>query len=97
MWQSKEVRFPIDHPTAAGHFPCHPVIPGAVLLDEAIKAFMEGVERDGDIVIRAAKFPHPVRPGEIMVLRWDVQGSVIRFECWLDGDRLAASGTIERG
>ena len=32
-----------DHPTAAGHFPCNPIIPGAVLLSAALRAIEQSV------------------------------------------------------
>ena len=97
MWQSKEVRFAPDHPTAAGHFPSRPIIPGVLLLDEALKHALAGMEAQGDIVVRAAKFHRPVRPGDTVVIRWEAQPArIVKFECRLvDGDSLVASGTIE--
>jgi 3-hydroxymyristoyl/3-hydroxydecanoyl-(acyl carrier protein) dehydratase len=96
MWRSQEVRFASDHPTAPGHFPSHPIIPGVLLLDEAIKLAEGAVGAGEEIVVRAAKFHHPVRPGETIVVRWEAeQRSMVKFECWL-GDRnvLVASGTL---
>jgi 3-hydroxymyristoyl/3-hydroxydecanoyl-(acyl carrier protein) dehydratase len=95
MWNSLEVRFAVDHLTAAGHFPGNPIIPGAVLLDEVLHAVAGtgGVER---WVIRSAKFLQPVRPGEAVMIRWepDPDGQ-IRFECrLLDPDRLVLIGTV---
>jgi 3-hydroxymyristoyl/3-hydroxydecanoyl-(acyl carrier protein) dehydratase len=68
-----------DHPTAAGHFPGNPIIPGAVLLDEVIHAIGNSVSE-----IRAAKFLHPVRPGEAVTLDWQ-KGATgeIKFTCAL--------------
>lgn len=99
MWRTKEVRFASDHPSAAGHFPSHPIIPGALLLDEAIKLMTEGAQQDREIVVRAAKFFRPVRPGEAIMVRWEVtRAETIKFECRLIGDnRLVASGTVETG
>ena len=96
MWHSLEVRFAIDHPTAAGHFPGNPIIPGAVLLDEVLQA----VAGTGDVerwIIRSAKFLQPVRPGEAIMIRWepDPEGRA-RFECrLLDPERLALTGTVQ--
>ena len=95
MWQSKEVRFASDHPTAAGHFPSHPIIPGVLVLDEAIKLTVgDGAE---ELIVRAAKFHRPVRPGDAIVIRWEMQPPrIIRFECRLaDDNTLVASGTFE--
>ncbi len=101
MWQSNEVRFAADHPTAEGHFPANPIIPGALLLDEVVQAVAGTAMGDGVIVIHAAKFFRPVRPGETVVVRWQFgAGGEIWFECRLAAsDDLAAAGTIalERG
>ncbi len=95
MWQSLEVRFAADHPTAAGHFPGNPIIPGAVLLDEVLQAVASA---GGNwTAIRSAKFLQPVRPGEAVLIRWE-QGSdgQARFECRvLDPERLALTGTVQ--
>ena len=96
MWHSLEVRFAVDHLTAAGHVPGNPIIPGAVLLDEVLQA----VAGTGDVkrwVIRSAKFLQPVRPGEAIMIRWehDPEGQT-RFECrLLDPERLALTGTVQ--
>lgn len=98
MWRSKEVRFASDHPTAAGHFPGQPIIPGVLLLDEAIKlALAGGAEAAQAVIVRAAKFHAPVRPGDAVVIRWQAEPqSAIKFECRLvEGDILVASGTLE--
>ena len=95
MRNSREVRFAVDHLTAAGHFPGNPIIPGVILLDEVLHAVAGagGVER---WIIRSAKFLQPVRPGEAIMIQWepDLEGQ-IRFECrLLDPDRLALIGTV---
>ena len=96
MWQSQEVRFASDHPTAPGHFPSHPIIPGVLVLDEAIKLAEKKIGTGEEIVVRAAKFHHPVRPGDAMIIRWEAQpANVVKFECRLsDRDILVASGTL---
>jgi 3-hydroxyacyl-[acyl-carrier-protein] dehydratase len=99
VWQSIEISFASDHPTAAGHFPSNPIIPGAVLLDEVIGAIAGKAESDEPVMIRAAKFFRPVRPGEVMRLQWQALASgAFKFECHLPGpDGLAAAGTVEIG
>jgi 3-hydroxymyristoyl/3-hydroxydecanoyl-(acyl carrier protein) dehydratase len=96
MWQSQEVRFARDHPTAPGHFPSRPIIPGVLLLDEAIKLAEKAAGTDGEVIVRAAKFHHPVQPGETIIVRWDAEpASIVKFECWLrDKNVLVASGTL---
>jgi len=99
MWQLVELRFASDHPTAAGHFPSNPIVPGALLLDEVVKAIAETAYSGLDVMIRTAKFFRPVRPGESVQLRWQsTDGGVIKFECRVaDGDKMAAAGTLEIG
>jgi 3-hydroxyacyl-[acyl-carrier-protein] dehydratase len=98
MWQSRQFGFAVDHPTASGHFPSNPIIPGALLLDEVAMA-IAGEDHDAAVVIRTAKFLQPVRPGEQVDLRWQkLAGGAIKFECRLAGQtELAMIGTIEIG
>ncbi|WP_377805282.1 hypothetical protein ABNQ38_01225 [Azospirillum sp. A29] len=75
MPNQTDIQFPADHPTAAGHFPGNPIIPGAVLLDTALTAIAaaEGSVPGpslGPCHLRSAKFLHPVRPGDRMQVEW---------------------------
>ena len=88
-----ERRMAPDHPAAAGHFPGNPIIPGAVLLAEIIDAIAP--EHPGLICrqIGAAKFLHPVRPGDVLSIDWEeAPNGEIRFTCALhpDGPRVLA-------
>lgn len=97
MANSREMRFAIDHPTAAGHFPGNPIIPGAVLLDEVLSALAAGGA--GACRIRSAKFHQPVRPGDRLLIRWEVPSpGQAKFECvLLDPERPALTGLVELG
>jgi len=99
MWRTVEIRFAVDDPTAAGHFPGHPVIPGALLLEEIVRAIAGDDLAVREIVIPAVKFLAPVRPGEVVRLRWRWRDDgQISFEGRLaDGERLAAAGTLRFG
>lgn len=99
MWESGEVFFASDHPTASGHFPGHPIIPGALLLDEVVKIIITPVGDTGEIVIRSVKFLQPVRPGETIIVQWKtLKNGDVKFECRLpDGRGLAVVGVIELG
>jgi 3-hydroxyacyl-[acyl-carrier-protein] dehydratase len=93
---SSALGFAPDHPTAAGHFPGNPIIPGALLLDEVVQTIAAGEGRTGMPVVRSAKFLHPVRPGDRLVVRWDSDPKgETRFECFLiEPERLALSGAV---
>ncbi|HME37386.1 MAG TPA: AMP-binding protein [Steroidobacteraceae bacterium] len=84
---------PGDHPAFAGHFPNFPILPGAVLLDEALKA----IERGRGIDLRqwqiaSAKFLDRVRPGDALHLEHEAaESGLIRFTI------RAASRTVARG
>jgi len=96
MWLTQEVQLPGDHPTAAGHFPGNPIVPGALLLDAVVAAIAGG---NNAVIIRATKFLQPVRHGEHLQLRWQpLGGALFRYECRRAGDdTLALSGTLETG
>jgi acyl-coenzyme A synthetase/AMP-(fatty) acid ligase len=86
------LRFPVDHPACAGHFPDNPIVPGAVLLDVLLAAFFPG-GWSGEI--ESAKFHLPVRPGDTVAVKYRVDGSVTRFECRLAAsDQLVLSGAL---
>jgi 3-hydroxymyristoyl/3-hydroxydecanoyl-(acyl carrier protein) dehydratase len=87
-----EHAFPAGHPTAAGHFPGNPVIPGAVLLDVVLRAVFGG--ESGPCEVRSAKFLHPVRPGDVMTIRWN-EGAGTRFDCAVGG-RPVLTGSVRR-
>ena len=86
------------HPALAGHFPEFPVVPGVVLLDEALHA-IDSAEPAADALlwqIGTVKFHRAVRPGEQLQLEYDLQpDGRARFELRA-ADALVASGTIER-
>jgi 3-hydroxymyristoyl/3-hydroxydecanoyl-(acyl carrier protein) dehydratase len=93
MWQMTEFLIPADHPTAPGHFPGNPILPGALLLDWVVAAIAG--ERDGEAVqIKSAKFLQPVRPGARVALRWQAQASGIQFECSVAPDGPVMSGVF---
>lgn len=48
-----------DHPSLSGHFPDNPVVPGAVILDEALAALSQGGETRVSRINRA-KFAAPL-------------------------------------
>jgi 3-hydroxyacyl-[acyl-carrier-protein] dehydratase len=84
-----------DHPSFAGHFPAFPVLPGAILLDEMLKAIEQS--RGIDLKswhISSAKFLDAVRPRDNLVLEHEATGpGLIHFTIRVD-ERKVASGTL---
>jgi 3-hydroxyacyl-[acyl-carrier-protein] dehydratase len=83
-----------DHPAYAGHFPGMPVLPGVVLLDEALHA-LEQAAGDGVKLrwqVATAKFQSVVRPGEALTLEHQkLPNGSVRFTI-RTADRTVASG-----
>ncbi len=89
------------HPAFAGHFPGTPIVPGVVLLDEALQAIGTLVGRDlSACQISAIKFLSPLRPGEPVSVRFetetqdgDLTNLKFRFDIMSD-ERKVATGAI---
>jgi len=82
-----EKLFQHDHPASQGHFPGNPIIPGAVLLSETARAIAAGLDSAPALCqVRSAKFLHPVRPGDRVLIRFSRDaGGEIRFTCAVEG------------
>lgn len=84
-----------DHPSFAGHFPGNPIVPGVVLLDEALQAIGQAMGRDLSACrINAVKFLSPVKPGELLAVEHEagIDGG-IRFDI-VASDRKIATGSL---
>ena len=84
-----------NHPAFDGHFPGAPVLPGVVLLDEAIRA-AELAENGEPRCWRIAsvKFLKAVGPGEALVLeRERLASGTIRFTV-LSAGQVVAAGAL---
>lgn len=86
---------PPAHPAFAGHFPGRPIVPGVVLLDQAI-LFAEQLRGlpTATWQVGNAKFLSPVGPGEMLsfMLQIGTTGS-IAFSVRA-ADRIVASGSL---
>lgn len=84
-----------DHAAFSGHFPGFPVLPGAVLLDEAVRV-IEGA-RALDLVrwqIASVKFLELVRPGDPLSLEHEASvNGRIRFTIRV-ANRPVVTGTL---
>lgn len=82
-----------DHPAFAGHFPGSPVVPGVVLVDEAIFAIAAATGRAYHR-IAWVKFLRPVRPGQPLSVRHHVESTgAVRFDITTGGDNVV-SGSL---
>lgn len=84
-----------DHPSLAGHFPGHPVVPGVVVLGEVMKAIREMAAKNIEFVgMPSAKFMSPLNPEEALRIRLDQRGDgTTEFMC-TTGSRFIASGSL---
>lgn len=90
------LQIPANHPTAAGHFPGNPIMPGALLLAEVLRC-IEQVEggRFTSCNVKAAKFLAPARPGDSVDIEYarSVQGA-IEFQCAVAGTRVLSGAVV---
>jgi len=90
--RSAWLRVASDHPALAGHFPGYPIVPGALLLDEALYAIDAAA---ASWHIASLKFHRIVRAEEALRLECSRQpGGALRFELRAD-DALVMSGLLE--
>lgn len=73
---------PADHPAFSGHFPGTPIVPGVVLLDEAIHAIVADTGLAATAwQIGSVKFLSPLRPGEAVIIEHEqLVNGTIKFE-----------------
>lgn len=95
MKRQVTLHIPADHPAFAGHFPGLPIVPGVVLLDEAIYAIMQDL---GSVPkawkIASAKFLSPLGPETTVIIEFAIQESgSVQFDI-VDGERRIATGSL---
>lgn len=87
---------PADHPAYAGHFPGMPVLPGVVLLDEALHA-IGACGTDRAWTVTSFKFLSPVTPGESLEIEYEIaDGAVVRLDILANGRRVATGSLRAR-
>lgn len=91
-------RVPAAHPAFPGHFPGRPILPGVVLIDQAIQ-LADGLLPAGCAIrgLGNAKFFEPVGPGTPLVFDYATASTrALAFEVRAD-DRVVASGSFTLG
>ena len=95
MAHERTVSISHDHPSLAGHFPGHPVVPGVVLLGEVIETLRRSSGALSVVGLPVVKFSSPLKPGEVGTIQIDQdEASRVSFSCRV-GTRVVASGVIE--
>lgn len=88
---STDLTVPADHPAFDGHFPGHPLWPGALLLD-AVMARLPGMPRP--VRFTQVKFRREVTPAARLQIRLEPQDDD-GFRFAIDDDRgLVADGRV---
>jgi 3-hydroxyacyl-[acyl-carrier-protein] dehydratase len=59
-----------SHPSIAGHFPGRPVVPGVVILDQAIALLERNLPGRHVVILRDVKFLSPVIPGDAVTIEF---------------------------
>ncbi|MDD2987811.1 MAG: AMP-binding protein [Zoogloea sp.] len=91
-------RVPAAHSAFPGHFPGRPILPGVVLIDQAIQ-LTDGLLPAGCVIrgLGNAKFFEPVGPGTQLVFNYaPASAKALAFEVRTD-DRVVASGSLTLG
>jgi 3-hydroxymyristoyl/3-hydroxydecanoyl-(acyl carrier protein) dehydratase len=92
---STPLSLPVPHPATEGHFPGAPILPGVVLLDEAVRVIEAAL---GVEAIRwriaSVKFLSPAAPRETLRLEHErLASGAIRFTI-VSGERTVATGQM---
>ena len=90
------LHIPADHPSGPGHFPGNPIVPGALLLAETLRAIGAAAHMHVEsCTVKSAKFFHPVRPGDTVHIEFSVAPpQEVRFQCAV-GEVKVLAGAID--
>lgn len=85
----------VPHPATEGHFPGEPILPGVVLLDEALRVIEQATGMDATRWrVASVKFLSPAAPGESLLLEHErLSSGAVRFTI-VSGDRAVATGQL---
>jgi 3-hydroxyacyl-[acyl-carrier-protein] dehydratase len=84
-----------DHPALAGHFPGNPIVPGVVLLAEALRAIeaASGISL-ASCQIGSVKFQKTVAPGERLAVEFTVDAAGAIAFALRSAERVAVQGVV---
>lgn len=85
----RQFRIAADHPCLPGHFPGRPIVPGVVLLDEALRAVATEIRLPVPLRLSRVKFMGPLLPDEpATVLVDEPRNGRLAFACDARGGRI---------
>ena len=91
-----DIFIPRDHPSAAGHFPGNPIVPGALLLSEVMHAWEKIIAVPLEkSTVKVAKFLSPTRPGDRVAIQFEsITANQVKFQCSV-AEILVLSGSFD--
>lgn len=92
---STPLSLPVPHPATEGHFPGTPILPGVVLLDEAVRVIEQALGAEATRWrVSSVKFLSPAGPAEALRLEHErLASGAIRFSI-STADRTVATGQL---
>jgi 3-hydroxyacyl-[acyl-carrier-protein] dehydratase len=92
---STRLSLPVPHPATEGHFPGAPILPGVVLLDEAVRVIEQAIGAEATAWrVSSVKFLSPAGPQEPLQLEHErLASGAIRFRI-STADRTVATGQM---